>query len=199
LFYKDAVFLSPHKFPGGVGAPGVLIVKKRLLCNDIPTTPGGGTVFFVTEKDHRYLSNRVEREEGGTPDIVGSMRAGLAFWLKERVGSKTIEKLELDHATHALQRLAQSPHVCVLGPTDIQQTLRLPIVSFMIKCGSSKFLHYNYVSALLNDVFGIQSRGGCACAGPYGQKLLGLSFSNAQQFERALLNKHEFLRPGFCR
>ena len=79
LVYKDAVFLSPHKFPGGPGTPGVLVVKRALLRNKVPTVPGGGTIFYVTATDHRYLSNREEREEGGTQDIVGSIRAGLVF------------------------------------------------------------------------------------------------------------------------
>ena len=78
-FAKDALFFSPHKFPGGVSTSGVLVVKKRLLANRVPTHPGGGTVFYVTEDTHRYLSNREEREEGGTPDIVGAIRTGLAF------------------------------------------------------------------------------------------------------------------------
>ena len=63
--YKDAVFVSPHKLPGGPGAPGVLAAKRALFANEVPSEPGGGTVFFVTEKDQRYLSARHEREEGG--------------------------------------------------------------------------------------------------------------------------------------
>ena len=54
----DAVFISPHKFIGGPGTPGVLIVKEQLLTNPIPATVGGGTVIYVTPEDHQYVSTR---------------------------------------------------------------------------------------------------------------------------------------------
>ena len=93
--YKDAIFMSPHKLPGGPGAPGILVAKRALFVNEVPSEPGGGTVFYVTSTDHRYLSNRVEREEGGTQDIVGSVRAGLAFQVKGgRWGRRVIEAAE---------------------------------------------------------------------------------------------------------
>ncbi|KAJ0393070.1 hypothetical protein ATCC90586_003415 [Pythium insidiosum] len=193
--YKDAVFISGHKFIGGPGSPGVLIVKKRLLGNAVPTTPGGGTVFFVTERDHRYLSNREEREEGGTPDILGSIRLGLAFELKQRVGAQQILELETRHVQRVRASLAASDKIVVLGRDDVEQ---LPVFSFLIRCGD-RFLHYNFVCALLNDLFGIQTRGGCQCAGPYATRLLGLSKDHVLAFERALIEKKEMLRPGFSR
>ena len=93
--YKDAIFISPHKLPGGPGTPGILVAKRSLFVNDVPAEPGGGTVFFVTGSDQRYLSNRHEREEGGTQDIVGSIRAGLAFQVKQRVGESVIAAAEI--------------------------------------------------------------------------------------------------------
>ena len=83
---KDAIFISPHKFPGGPSTPGILIVKKNLLQNKIPAFPGGGTVFYVNETEHIYILNHEEREEGGTPEIIGSIRAGLIFRIKEDIG-----------------------------------------------------------------------------------------------------------------
>ena len=94
LAYKDAVFLSPHKFIGGPGTPGVLAVRRELLRNRVPTVPGGGTVAYVNPSEHRYLDDPVEREEGGTPAIVESIRAGLVFQLKQAVGAGTIQELE---------------------------------------------------------------------------------------------------------
>ncbi|GLE09586.1 hypothetical protein PINS_up021314 [Pythium insidiosum] len=193
--YKDAVFISGHKFIGGPGSPGVLVVKKRLLGNAVPTTPGGGTVFFVTERDHRYLSNREEREEGGTPDILGSIRLGLAFELKQRVGTQQIMELEKRHVQRVRASLATSDKIVLLGRDDVEQ---LPVFSFLIRCGD-RFLHYNFVCALLNDLFGIQTRGGCQCAGPYASRLLGLAKQDVLAFERALIEKKEMLRPGFSR
>jgi selenocysteine lyase/cysteine desulfurase/tRNA(Ile)-lysidine synthase TilS/MesJ len=195
--YKDAVFISGHKFVGGPGSPGVLVVKKRLLTNAVPTTPGGGTVFFVTENDHRYLSNRAEREEGGTPDILGSIRLGLALELKQRVGTKNIMTLERRNVQRVRESLQQNENVVLLGrqENDVEQ---IPVFSFLVRFGD-RFLHYNFVCALLNDLFGIQTRGGCQCAGPYASRLLGLARRDVLALESALLEKKEMLRPGFTR
>ncbi|KAE9033548.1 hypothetical protein PR003_g3454 [Phytophthora rubi] len=195
--YKDAVFISGHKFIGGPGSPGVLIVKKRLLTNAVPTVPGGGTVFFVTENDHRYLSNRAEREEGGTPDILGSIRLGLAFELKQRVGTKNIMTLERRNVQRVREALQQNSNVVLLGRQD-DSVEQIPVFSFLVRFGD-RFLHYNFVCALLNDLFGIQTRGGCQCAGPYATRLLGLARRDVLALESALIEKKEMLRPGFTR
>ncbi|TDH72116.1 hypothetical protein CCR75_003669 [Bremia lactucae] len=195
--YKDAVYFSGHKFVGGPGSPGVLIVKKRLITNAVPTVPGGGTVFFVTDKDHRYLSNRVEREEGGTPDILGSIRIGLAFELKQRVGATNITELERRIVLRVRESFQANENIVLLGRQDSSVT-QLPIFSFLVRF-RDRFLHYNFVCALLNDLFGIQTRGGCQCAGPYATRLLGLTRQNLLALERALLDNKEILRPGFTR
>lgn len=196
--YKDAVFFSGHKFVGGPGSPGVLVVKKRLLANAVPTVPGGGTVFFVTEKDHRYLSNREEREEGGTPDILGSIRLGLAFELKQRIGPANIMEIERRHVQRVRETLRANPRVVLLGRHGENAAEQLPIFSFLIRFGD-RFLHYNFVCALLNDLFGIQTRGGCQCAGPYASRLLGLAKHDILALENSLIDKKEMLRPGFSR
>ncbi|CAH0490865.1 unnamed protein product [Peronospora farinosa] len=195
--YKDAVFISGHKFIGGPGSPGVLVVKKRLLTNAVPTVPGGGTVFFVTENDHRYLSNRAEREEGGTPDILGSIRLGLAFELKQRVGTKNISTLERRNVLRVRESLLQNKSIVLLGRQD-NEVEQIPVFSFLVRFGD-RFLHYNFVCALLNDLFGIQTRGGCQCAGPYASRLLGLGRRDVLALESALIEKKEMLRPGFTR
>lgn len=213
LVYKDAVLLSPHKFVGGVGAPGVLIGKKRLFSNTTPNGGGGGSVFYVTRSGHRYLRSVEDREEGGTPDIVGAVRAGLAMQLKQAVGCATITERETALATLALAQLRSNPNITVLGHATAP---RLPIISFMVRhAASGLYLHHNFVCALLNDLFGIQARGGCACAGPYAQDLLGIDGDLAARFERLLLedealdrthlrrqgeySAREILRPGFAR
>lgn len=193
--YKDAVFISGHKFIGGPSTPGVLIAKKWLLGKPVPTQPGGGTVFYVTENDHRYLSNKAEREEGGTPDVIGSVRLGLAFQLKQRVGTKVIEEREVQNTRYVMSELGKNQQIVILGSRD---ETSLPIVSLMIR-HAGRFLHYNFVCALLNDLFGIQTRGGCQCAGPYAQRLLGLSAEDSLSIEQSLLLKKELLRPGFTR
>lgn len=215
--YKDAVFLSPHKFVGGVGTPGVLVAKKRLLANAVPTVPGGGTVFFVSDDAHRYLSNKEEREEGGTPDIVGAVRCGLAFQVKDSVGTDRIASAEHAAARRILPRLAAHANVVLLGPPG--DSPRLPIASFLIAVpgagaaarksnaggyagavrGEDLFLHPNFTSALLNDLFGVQSRSGCLCAGPYTQRLLGMDDATVRELEDQLLHRRELLRPGVTR
>lgn len=201
--YKDAIFISPHKLPGGPGSPGVLVAKRALFSNEVPSEPGGGTVFYVTSEDHRYLSNRVEREEGGTQDIIGSIRAGLAFQLKSTVGTSVIEAAEDRLQRRLFADLSREENICLLGPEVSEKTKRLPIFSFLVRApavaSTSRFLHYSFTCAVLNDVFGVQSRGGCACAGPYAHKLLGLSPAHAAAIEAHLLDKAEVLRPGFVR
>jgi len=215
---KDAVFFSPHKFVGGVNTPGVLVVKKRLLGNAVPSEPGGGTVFYVTDSHHRYLSNREEREEGGTPDIVGAARVALCLKLK-RLAAPLVPAAHAAHLSAGLTALrAAAPALVLLGdagpsagPAADDAAVRLPVFSFLVRwadpgaarAGSGtggRFLHYNFVCALLNDLFGVQSRGGCQCAGPYSQRLLGLSRSGSHGLEQCLLEeKAEVLRPGYSR
>uniref|UniRef100_M4B793 Aminotransferase class V domain-containing protein n=1 Tax=Hyaloperonospora arabidopsidis (strain Emoy2) TaxID=559515 RepID=M4B793_HYAAE len=193
--YKDAVFFSGHKFVGGPGSPGVLVVKKNLMINEVPTMPGGGTVLFVTEKAHSYLANKAEREEGGTPDILGSIRLGLAFEIKQRVGTKHIMDIERQRVRHVREVLGQNDHITLLGHGNMEQ---LPVFSFLVRFGD-RFLHHNFVCALLNDLFGIQARGGCQCAGPFGARLLGLSREHITALGYAVVARDEVLKPGVSR
>ena len=167
LAYKDAVFISPHKFVGGPGTPGVLVVKRSLLRNRVPSVPGGGTVLFVSPSGHAYHPEPEIREEGGTPAIVESVRAGLAFALKDAVGSEEIRRREHDLARRALASWGANPQIEILGNTE---TERLAIVSFGLR-HADKLLHANFVVAVLSDLFGIQARSGCFCAGPYIHRL----------------------------
>jgi selenocysteine lyase/cysteine desulfurase len=166
LSYKDAVFLSPHKFPGGPGTPGVLVVRRDLVTNPVPTVPGGGTITYVHAGAQHYLDDPAHREEGGTPAIVESIRAGLVFRLKEAVGVDAIAARETDFTRRAIRSWGADPGLWILGDPDAD---RLPIVSFVVRTPGG-FLHHGYVVALLNDLFGIQARGGCSCAGPYGHR-----------------------------
>lgn len=193
--YKDAIFISPHKFIGGPGTPGVLIAKRKLFTNAVPSVPGGGTVAYVNEAEHRYLDDVQHREEGGTPEIIGSIRAGLAFQLKEAVGAATIREREHDFIQRAIQRWSKHPNIHVLGNKG---AWRLSIVSFVVAHGD-RYLHHNFVVALLNDLFGIQSRGGCSCAGPYGHRLLGINLTTSRAFEREIVGGCEGIKPGWVR
>ncbi|HEY5115207.1 MAG TPA: aminotransferase class V-fold PLP-dependent enzyme, partial [Nakamurella sp.] len=196
LAYKDAVFLSPHKFIGGPSTPGVLVVRRELLRNRVPDVPGGGTVAYVNPTEHRYLDDPTQREEGGTPAIVESIRAGLVFQLKQAVGVDVIRAREEDFLRRAITAWQAEPAIEILGNPDAE---RLSIVSFVIRAPSGRYLHHNYVVALLNDLFGVQSRGGCSCAGPYGHRLLGIDLERSHEFEREISHGCEGIKPGWVR
>jgi selenocysteine lyase/cysteine desulfurase len=193
--YKDAIFLSPHKLIGGPGTPGVLVVRRDLLRNEVPVVPGGGTVSYVSPDHHLYISEPEHREEGGTPAIIESIRAGLAFRLKETVGVDTIRRLEHDFIRRAIESWARNPNIEILGNHEAE---RLSIVSFVIRHGG-RILHHNFVVALLNDLFGIQARGGCSCAGPYGHRLLGIDLETSARFEEVIATGCEVIKPGWVR
>lgn len=191
----DAVFISTHKFIGGPGTPGLLVVDERYLNNSVPAIPGGGTVMFVTPNTHTFIDNVERREEGGTPSIVESVRAGLVFKLQQQIGTDNIEALEHCYIQRAMQQLGALDNFEILGSTTAP---RLSILSFNIKHQQS-VLHYGFVVALLNDLFGIQARGGCSCAGPYGHELLDLSSDASQAIEEQLHQGFMVLRPGWVR
>ena len=196
LARKDAIFLSPHKFIGGPGTPGVLVMNTSIIHNTVPVVPGGGTVAYVNTEEHRYLADIEHREEGGTPAIIESIRAGLVFQLKESVGIPTIHALEKKFLARAIAAFRAEPKVELLGNLE---TDRLSILSFVVKAPSGKYLHHNFVVALLNDLFGIQSRGGCSCAGPYGHRLLGIDLEKSHEFEAQITGGCEGIKPGWVR
>lgn len=193
--HKDAIFLSPHKFVGGPQTPGVLVVRRELVTNRVPTVPGGGTVAFVHPLGHRYLDDPVAREEGGTPAIVESIRAGLVFALKDAVGTRLIQAREERLWRHALAAWEEEPGIEILGNHD---AARLSIVSFRVRSGD-RFLHHNFVVALLNDLFGIQSRGGCSCAGPYGHRLLAIDTAHSRGYDHEVAVGCDGVKPGWVR
>ena len=193
--YKDAIFISPHKFIGGPQTPGVLVVKRKLLVNTVPASPGGGTVAYVNTEEHRYVDDPVSREEGGTPAIIESIRCGLVFQLKEAVGADAIREREVDFINRAIASWDANPNIVILGN---KAAWRLSIVSFIVRHRSA-YLHHNFTVALLNDLFGIQSRGGCGCAGPYGHRLLGIDVETSKEFEREIVRGCEGIKPGWVR
>lgn len=194
--HLDAVFISPHKFIGGPGTPGLLIVRRELLRNRVPDMPGGGTVMYVNPSEHLYLTDPIHREEGGTPAIIESIRAGLVFQLKDAVGADVIKAHEDALLERAMTAWRSEPGLEILGNLAAE---RLSIVSFVIRDPNGHYLHHNVVVALLNDLFGIQTRGGCSCAGPYGHRLLGIDLERSRAFERQIAAGCEGIKPGWVR
>jgi selenocysteine lyase/cysteine desulfurase len=195
---KHAVFLSPHKFVGGPGTPGVLVVKRTLVRNHVPSVPGGGTILFVSPGSHTYAPDPEIREEGGTPAIVESIRAGLVFALKDAAGADEIRRREDDFARRALESWGANPNIEILGNPKLD---RLAIVSLGLR-HPPRLLHSNFVVAVLSDLFGIQARSGCFCAGPYIHRMYPIdepwSAGMHEQARRGRLGaKLAFVRLGF--
>lgn len=191
----DAAFLSPHKFPGGPGASGILVADRAMLSGPLPGVIGGGTVSYVTADAHTYVRDPERREEGGTPGIVENIRAGMVLHLKSQIGAEEIERREHALADRLRAALSSVPGLDLLGPAGGK---RVGIFSFNIAAGP-RMLHHNFVVALLNDLFGLQTRGGCSCAGPYGHALLGIDAARAEAHEGAVNRGLSAFRPGWAR
>ncbi len=193
---KDAIVVSPHKFAGGPGASGVLIVNRAAVATHTPSQPGGGTVAFVSPWQHDYLDDLEAREEAGTPNIIGDIRAGLAFLVKEAAGTAQIAVRERAFNKAALARWRNNPHLTLLG---VDKAHRLPIYSFLVSDKAGNVVEPQLFTRMLSDLYGIQSRGGCACAGPYGHRLLGIDKARSEAIHAALERGEMVHKPGWVR
>ena len=195
--FFDAIFISPYKFVGGPGSSGILVFNERVYNLELsPTSAGGGTVDFVSSTTVDYLKDIESREKSGTPGVLQTIKAALVIDLKDAIGIDNIESKELEYTTRALERLSKHSKIKILGPIDPEN--RISIVSFMIKQGD-KYLHPKFITKLLNDLFGIQSRAGCMCAGPYGHSLLNINEEQSQRFRKIGQQGKLGIRPGWCR
>ncbi|TKJ25096.1 MAG: aminotransferase [Promethearchaeota archaeon Loki_b31] len=195
--FFDAIFISPHKFVGGPGSSGILVFNERVYNLELsPTSAGGGTVDFVSSTTVDYLKDIESREKSGTPGVLQTIKAALVIDLKDAIGIDNIESKELEYTTRALERLSKHSKIKILGPIDPEN--RISIVSFMIKRGD-KYLHPKFITKLLNDLFGIQSRAGCMCAGPYGHSLLNIDEEQSQKFRKIGQQGKLGISPGWCR
>ncbi|HEV7308192.1 aminotransferase class V-fold PLP-dependent enzyme [Ensifer sp.] len=192
----DAIVVSPHKFIGGPGASGILIVRRDAVVASKPTWPGGGTVKFVSPETHDYSGNLEAREEAGTPNVVGDIRAALAFIVKHAIGLEEMGKRNRTLTKQAFAAWKRVPQLELLG---LQEPDRLPIFSFRIRNGRGGYVHQQLVTRMLSDRFGIQARGGCACAGPYVHRLLSIDAAHSEEIRQAILAGEEIEKPGFTR
>ena len=192
--YYDAIFISPHKFLGGVGTPGLLVARHELFKNEIPYYPGGGTVRFVCRKFKHYSDDPEISEQGATPNIVGSIRTGLAFMLKEQ-NQTYIELREKEINNIAINFFRMNPEIKLIGLTDNIPLNKIPIYSFQIKD-----FHYNYIVVLMNDLFGIQTRGGISCCSVYAQSLLKIEEDKQKKiYDCIIAGKGTPNNYGWCR
>jgi selenocysteine lyase/cysteine desulfurase len=193
---KDAIFLSPHKFPGGPGASGLLIIRNSVVRATRPTWPGGGSVAYVSPWAHDYLESVIEREEAGTPNVIGDIRAALAFIVKASIGPDFIAKRDRELCARAMAVWSKNPHINILAA---DHKTRLPIFSFTIRDNKGGHLHHELVTKMLSDIAGIQVRGGCVCAGPYGHRLLGVGRHQSETIRAEIRAGNEIEKPGWVR
>ncbi|MDJ0710500.1 MAG: aminotransferase class V-fold PLP-dependent enzyme [Woeseiaceae bacterium] len=194
----DALFISPHKFLGGPGSSGVLVFNERIYDRSLPpSVSAGGTVDYVGLTDQDFISRIEEREKAGTPGVLQTLKAGLVFQIKDAVGVATIERREQKFTCRALASWADNENIEVLGNPD--PCRRVGIISFNIRDEAGKYLHHKLLTVLLNDLFGIQSRAGCSCAGPYGHRLLDIDEDTSEKYRAAVQQGHCGLKPGWCR
>lgn len=190
--YLDAIFFSPHKFLGGPGTSGVLIFNKNLYKNSVPDCPGGGTVSWTNPwGEHKYIDNIEDREDGGTPGFLQVIKTALAIQLKEKMGVENILKREHELVSYIFDALKENPNIVLLAE-ETQD--RLGVISFYIKD-----LHFNLGVKLLNDKFGIQTRGGCSCAGTYGHYLLHVDQETSNDLVCQITSGDLIKKPGWIR
>ncbi len=195
--YLDGVFFSPHKYLGGPGAAGVLVIRNELYRDDLPpSVAGGGTVRFVNASTQDYVSDIQEREKAGTPAILQTIRAALAIDVQHRLGIDRIQAREHELLQRGLARFESIPEVETICDAPAED--RLAILSFNVRSAGA-YLHPRFVVRLLNDLFGIQSRAGCSCAGPYGHRLLHIDLDTSERYRRYIAGGHEGVKPGWVR
>jgi selenocysteine lyase/cysteine desulfurase len=190
--YLDAIFFSPHKFLGGPGTSGVLIFNKNLYKNNVPDCPGGGTVSWTNPwGEHKYIDNIEDREDGGTPGFLQVIKTALAIQLKEQMGVQNILNREEEMLELIFSRLNDISNLKILADN---QKDRLGVISFYIED-----LHFNLGVKLLNDKFGIQTRGGCSCAGTYGHYLLHVDQETSKDLICQITSGDLIKKPGWIR
>ncbi|MBU0942332.1 MAG: aminotransferase class V-fold PLP-dependent enzyme [Bacteroidetes bacterium] len=190
--YLDAIFFSPHKFLGGPGTSGVLLFNKKLYQNLVPDNPGGGTVSWTNPwGEHKFIDNIEDREDGGTPGFMQVIKIALAIQVKEEMGIENILNREHELVDYIFAELGAVPNIKILAG---QHQDRLGVISFYIDD-----LHFNLGVKMLNDKFGIQTRGGCSCAGTYGHFLLHVDQETSNKLIDEISLGDLIRKPGWIR
>ena len=199
----DAVFIAPHKFLGGPGSSGVLVFNERIYHRELPpTVSAGGTVDYVGPQHQDFIDRIEEREKPGTPGVLQVLKAAMVFEVKDNVTVERIERREHELLEKVFGRWLANPAIEILGNQDPAK--RVGIISFNILSGAeghghAQYLHPKFVTTLLNDLFGIQSRAGCSCAGPYGHRLLDIDEETSEEYRVCVTDGYSGIKPGWCR
>ncbi len=196
--YFDAIFLSPHKFLGGPGASGLLVFNEKIYQKTLPPSiAAGGTVDFVTYDSQKFSDDIETREKPGTPGILQAIKTSLVFQLKDKVGIETIEEIERYLFTEFISRFKDDERIDFYGSTDPAK--KVNIIAFNVK-HNSRVIHPRLFTRIMNDFFGIQTRAGCSCAGPYGHRLLSIDKELSSRFVHLVEDRgYNGLKPGWVR
>ena len=196
--YFDAIFLSPHKFLGGPGASGLLVFNEKIYQKSLPPSiAAGGTVDFVTYDTQKFSDDIETREKPGTPGILQAIKTSLVFQLKDRVGIDTIEEIEKYLFTAFINRFKDNDKIVFYGSTDPEK--KVNIVAFNVK-HDDRVIHPRLFTRIMNDFFGIQTRAGCSCAGPYGHRLLSIDRELSSRFVHLVEDREiSGIKPGWVR
>lgn len=192
----DAVVISPHKFLGGPSASGLLIVRRDAVFRDTPVFPGGGTVQFVSPVGQIYAPDLCSREESGTPNVIGDIRAALVFLIKDAIGQEWMDARHASLDERARSVWMHNPKIELLG---MGRGARLPIFAFRVRHARHGYIHHQLFTRMLSDCHGIQARGGCACAGPYAHRLLKISCAQSAAISHDIQAGNEMEKPGWVR
>ncbi len=196
--FFDAIFFSPHKFLGGPGTCGILIFNENIYPKNLPpTVSAGGTVSFVSSSKEEYFADIESREKPGTPGIMQALRVALAFQLKHKAGQDTIDRLEKHLYERFMVAFEGDDRIIFYGLLDPAK--KLSIVPFNIR-HHDRILHPKFVTRLINDLFGIQTRAGCSCAGPYGHHLMNVQSEVSDYYRWMITNAgYNGIKPGWVR
>ena len=188
----DAITFSPHKFLGGPGSSGVLVLANSLYSRTVPDQPGGGTVKWTTPfGTHRYVDSIEARGDGGTPGFIQAIRAALAMRVKEAMGTGLMKAREEELIAIVMEEFGKESAVMLLEGQNLD---RLGILSLY-----APGEHHNLIVRLLNDRFGIQTRGGCSCAGTYGHVLFSIGKTNSRHITDLIDSGDLSEKPGWVR
>jgi selenocysteine lyase/cysteine desulfurase len=188
----DAIFFSPHKFLGGPGSSGVMIFDRSLYNSPSPDNPGGGTVDWTNPwGEYKYIDDIEIREDGGTPGFLQAIRIALAIEVKNLMKTELIRKREHELVAKAFRELRKVHGLKILAD-NIEERLGVFSIYF-------DKIHFNLVVKLMNDRFGIQVRGGCACAGTYGHYLLDVSHDQSREITDLINSGDLSQKPGWIR
>ncbi|MDG2196263.1 MAG: aminotransferase class V-fold PLP-dependent enzyme, partial [SAR324 cluster bacterium] len=172
------------------------VVRDKVVRSLTPSVPGGGTVNFVSPWGQTYSDTIQRREEGGTPNILGDIRVALAMLIKEALGQDWLERRNKDLRERATSIWERNPRLEFMGGN---QSPKLPIFSFRVRDGNGGYVHHQFFTKLLSDVAGVQARGGCACAGAYAHRLLGINQEQSAMIEESIKKGNELEKPGWVR